>query len=76
MTTAMQALRAYLKENHDKKTLHELLHEIDNFYIPEEKSMLLDFYIQNVTPENTLYQQVMDFEALYKFYIDENKTGY
>jgi hypothetical protein len=71
MTTAMQAFRLYLKENHNKLNLDELLRDIDNHFICEEKSMLLDFYIQNNNPQKSLYQQIMDFEQLYKFYLEQ-----
>lgn len=74
MKTAMQELKQYILDNLDKIDLEEIIFQIDNYYIHEEKSMLLDFYIQNTLQDQSLYKQIIQFEELYKFfYIEKPK---
>ena len=68
MKTAMQELKQYILDNRDKIDLDEVVYQIDNYYIHEEKSMLLDFYIQNNLQDQALYKQILNFEELYKFF--------
>lgn len=68
MKTAMQELKQYILDNRDKIDLAEVVYQIDNYYIHEEKSMLLDFYIQNNLQDQALYKQILNFEELYKFF--------
>ena len=68
MKTAMQELKQYILDNRDKIDLDEVVYQIENYYIHEEKSMLLDFYIQNNLQDQALYKQILNFEELYKFF--------
>ena len=64
----MQELKQYILDNRDKIDLDEVVYQIENYYVHEEKSMLLDFYIQNNLQDQALYKQILNFEELYKFF--------
>ena len=63
MQTTMKAFRAWIKENHDKKDLSEILSYIDHYFLPDEKGMLMDFYLQD--SKGTLYDKICEFDKIY-----------
>lgn len=67
----MQELKQYILDNRDKIDMDEIIFQIEHYYIHEEKSMLLDFYIQNNLQDQALYKQILKFEELYKFFYIE-----